>query len=51
MKGRQVVPVEKRRGATGRDVSSLDPQMLEQIEQTSLDRAGRVSVAIFAPLP
>jgi hypothetical protein len=34
------MPIFKWRGAAGGNVSSLDAEVLEQIEQTSLDRAG-----------
>src|ERR1700736_7025451 len=40
VEGRQAMPIFKRRGTAGGDVSSLDAEMAKQIEQTGLDRAG-----------
>ena len=50
VEGREVMPIPEQRRPTGRDVSSLDAEMLKQIEQTGFDVTRCWRVQIFAPL-
>jgi hypothetical protein len=50
VEGREVMPIPERRRPTGDDVSSLDAEMLKQIEQTGFDGTRCWRVQIFAPL-